>query len=136
MRYWTAGLLSAFATVCVAADSSPQFRFALSVQEDDQAPVKVDVAIPPGTSRTVHPTSRLEIEVKSPATTDAQSETVVRLIDISTGQKRILTESRTTGDSTHSRDYTFKVCKGTGAAVKSGGPPFPDCPQDLMAEKK
>jgi len=129
MKSITALCASIFiATFAVAGNEVPsraQFKFQLSVQIEDAPPVAISAALPLGTTHTLHATPHLRFEVEVPATTDYQAKTVVRLVDDSSGESRVLHSAQTSGPNDIERGLAYAICRGevTFYSGVPSGPP-------------
>jgi len=118
-------IVSATGAAGSGAPSPTQYKFSLSVQIEDAPIVAISAALPLGTTHTLQATPHLRFEVEVPKTTGDQSTTVVRLVDDSTGEPRVLHSAQTSGPNSSERDLAYAVCHGqvTFYSGVASGPP-------------
>lgn len=124
---FTSASIAAIAVAGNAAPSSAQYKFNLSVQLEDAPLVAIKASLPPGTTHTLQATPHLRFEVEVPKTTDVQSTTVVRLIDDSSGQARVLHTAQTSGPDSQERGLAYAVCDGRVTFYSGPGAGPPTC---------
>ena len=102
-----------FGLVSTASSATaPEYVFAFTVRVDDASPVALNVSMPPGTSRLLHPTKHLNVEIETPASTTDTSATIVKLIDDSSGKPVVLHTARRAGSIGVVRSFSYAVCGG------------------------
>jgi hypothetical protein len=102
-----------FGLVSIASSAAaPQYVFAFTVRVDDAPPVALNVSMPPGTSRLLHPASHLKVEIETPAAATDTSATIVKLIDESSGKPVVLHTARRPGPIGVLRSFSYAVCEG------------------------
>jgi hypothetical protein len=88
------------------ADEGAQYKFSLSVQVSDSAPVYLNVAVPPDTKHTLQATEHLRVQIEAGPLEGGEGTTVLTLLDDSTE----LTKEIRRAPLSFERSYIYTVC--------------------------
>jgi hypothetical protein len=128
MKY-ALSLVSLIAVQALAAiPAVPQYKFSFVVQSEHDPLVRIDAALPLGTTQELRATEKLRIEVQVPASTNEQSHTVVRLIEDSSGHPVVLHRAETGGSIAAPREIAYLVCKQQVTYISPMPSEAPVCP--------
>ncbi len=128
MKYAFALVSLIVAQALAAIPAVPQYKFTIVVQVEHDPLVRIDAALPLGTTQELRATAKLRLEVQVPASTDEQSRTVVRLIDDSSGQPVVLHRAETGGSISAPRENAYLVCKEQVTYISPIPSHAPTCP--------
>jgi hypothetical protein len=102
-------ILLALVTVAVSAADAPMYNFDLAVRTGGGQVLHVMEALPAGSSKVVDVSSTLKFDLTTPS--DGVSPTIVRLIDTSGAEPRVLHTARRRDSAEVRRSSTYTICR-------------------------